>query len=517
MTDQNLPLLNRKLLFEKYLGADLANYPAALLDYPERVIQFGEGNFLRAFVDWMFHRMNQTGVFQGRVVVVQPIAQGRIKELNQQDCLYTLISRGNRAGKVTNQREIIPVISRGLSATAQWEEVLRCATDPKIEIIVSNTTEAGIAYHAGDQLTQTPPVSFPAKITAYLYRRFQHFQGDSAPGMIIIPCELIDRNGDNLKKLVLRYAAEWNLPESFSQWVNCANHFLNTLVDRIVTGYPAKEAAELETGFGYRDQNLNTCEIFHSWVIEGDSQLAAKLPFHKAGLDVKWVANQTPYRTRKVWILNGAHTATVALACLSNIAIVRDTVNDPALGQFMREVLSEEIIPALNMEKHELTSFAAAVLERFNNPFIDHKWSDIAFNSTSKFTARVMPPLLAYLKKQGKMPERLTLSLAALIALYRGTEIRDAKLVGHSNGNEYLIRDDLETLEFFRNIWREYEAGTRTIAQVTAAVLNRFWPESIAAAPDLTTAVTAWLADLLNLGVAACLEKCRLGERGMAG
>jgi tagaturonate reductase len=400
-----------------------------------------------------------------------------------------------------------------LSVTDQWEAVLQCAENPEIEFVVSNTTEAGIAYHAGDQLTSNPPVSFPAKITAYLYRRFQHFQGDANRGLTIIPCELIDRNGDNLQKIVLQYATEWDLPEDFKTWVNSANHFLNTLVDRIVTGYPFKEVATLEAGFGYHDQNLNTCEVFHSWIIEGDPQLAAKLPFHKAGLNVKWVVNQTPYRTRKVRILNGAHTASVALAYLANLDIVRDAVNDATVGPFIREIIFEEIIPAVNLDRKELTSFAAAVLERFNNPFIDHKWLDIALNSTSKFTARVMPALMTYVTREGKIPQRLTLSLAALIALYRGTEIRGNKLVGQRNGKEYFVQDDLEILQFFRDNWREYAAQQLTVPQLTAKVLNRFWPDSVAACPELTTAVAAWLSDIIDLGVTACINQCRLKER----
>jgi tagaturonate reductase len=509
MPNENLPQLNYKLLTEKYLGTALAKYSGAIFNYPERVIQFGEGNFLRAFGEWMIHRLNQAGVFKGRVVAVQPIEQGRVRELNQQDGLYTLVLRGNTAGKVIDQREIIPTISRGLSATGQWEEVLQCAENPEIEFVISNTTEAGIAYHPGDQLADNPPTSFPAKIAAYLYRRFRHFHGAPTKGLTFLPCELIDRNGDNLKKIVLQYATEWNLPKKFTQWVNSANHFLNTLVDRIVTGYPSKEAAALEETLGYRDQNLDTGEIFHSWIIEGDPRLSEKLPFHQVGLDVKWVADLTPYRTRKVRILNGAHTASVAIAFLSSIDIVRDAVNDVTVGKFMREVLFEEIIPTLDLGHDELNSFAAAVLERFNNPFIAHKWLDIALNSTSKFTARVMPSLLTYAQRQGKLPARLTLSLAALIVLYRGTEIRGVKLVGQRNGNEYFIQDDLEILQFFRDNWQGYEAHQLNAAQLAANVLNRFWPDTVAAAPTLVSAVAAWLADIIKFGVTACINKCR--------
>lgn len=503
-----LPMLNRKLLEEKYLGTPLANYPAELLNYPEKVIQFGEGNFLRAFVEWMFHKTNKAGLFKGRVVVVQPIEQGRVKNLNEQDGLYTLLIRGQQSGKIVDDREIIPVISRGLEANTQWEEVLKCAENPDIEYFVSNTTEAGIAYRAEDKLTDQPPVSFPGKLTVYLYRRYQHFQGDPSKGMVIIPCELIDRNGDNLKKIVLQLAKQWELPEAFSTWVANSNHFLNTLVDRIVTGYPFKEATALEEEFGYHDQNLNTGEVFHLWVIEGDAALSERLPFHKVGLNVKWVDDLAPYRTRKVRILNGAHTSTVAVACLSGIEFVREAISDEAVGKFLQDVLFEEIIPTLDSDVNELKTFANDVLERFNNPFIDHKWFDIALNSTSKFETRVMPSLRRYVEQSAKLPKKLTFSLAALIAFYRGTEVRNGKLVGMRNGKEYFVQDDLDTLEFFRDNWSQYEAGQQNLEQLVKNVLNRFWPDFTTETPQLVTDVAEYVQVIINSGITPGLQKC---------
>lgn len=508
MSTTELPMLSRKLLEEKYLGTPLANYSEELLNYPEKVIQFGEGNFLRAFVEWMFHRTNQAGLFKGRIVVVQPIEQGRVKNLNEQDGLYTLLLRGTQNGQVVDQREIIPTISRGLEAATQWDEVLKCAENPEIEYFVSNTTEAGITYHAGEKLTDSPQVSFPGKITAYLYRRFQHFNGDPTKGMVIIPCELIDRNGDNLKKIVLQLAQEWNLPETFSTWINDSNHFLNTLVDRIVTGYPFKEVAKIEQELGYHDQNLNSGEIFHLWVIEGDAKLSERLPFHKVGLNVKWVKDLTPYRTQKVRILNGAHTSAVAVACLSDIDFVREAVNDASVGKFLHELLFEEIIPSLDSDVNELKEFANAVLERFNNPFIDHKWFDIALNSTSKFETRVMPSFRSYVEKNGKLPEKLTFSLAALITFYKGTEIRDHKLVGHRNQKEYLVQDDLDILEFFQDNWKQYEAGTRTLNGIVENVLYRFWPDFVVEHPQLVADVTADVNIILTSGIFTGIKKC---------
>ncbi|MCL5289615.1 MAG: tagaturonate reductase, partial [Firmicutes bacterium] len=359
-------------------------YPAHL---PERVLQFGEGNFLRAFVDWMFHQLNKEGLFQGRVVVVQPQSrdQGPADKLNRQDGLYTLILHGYQDGRVAEKREIITAISRGINANVDWQAVLRCAGDPAIEFMISNTTEAGIAYDPGDKVTDAPPRSFPGKLTAYLYHRFCHFQGNRAKGMIILPCELIDRNGDNLKAIVLRLAANWGLPEEFRQWLKEANFFLNTLVDRVVPGYPREEAGRLAGELGYRDEFLVTGELFHLWVIEGPEYLKEKLPFHQAGLNVIWTDDMTPYRTRKVRILNGAHTGTAAVAFLSGIDTVREAVEHPRTGRFLRDLIFAEVIPATSLDQEMLTEFAGEVLQRFRNPYIVHRWLSILLNTTSKY------------------------------------------------------------------------------------------------------------------------------------
>ncbi len=502
------PALNRKFLEDKLLGTEIANYHREILDYPEKVIQFGEGNFLRAFVEWMFHNMNKQGLFKGRVVVVQPIPQGRVANLNEQDGLYTLILRGLQGGNLIDKKEVIPTISRGLEAYSQWEEVLKCAENPEIEYLISNTTEAGISYNPEDQLNDAPPASYPGKVTIYLYHRYQYFSGDSSKGMVIIPCELIDRNGDNLKRIVLRLANEWGLPQGFIDWINNANYFLNTLVDRIVTGYPFNEVENIEKELGYKDQNLNTGEIFHLWVIEGDKSLSQRLPFTEAGLNVKWVDDLTPYRTRKVRILNGAHTSSYALSFLSGIDLVRDAVKDGIVGEFMRETIFEEIIPTLDLDTEELKDFAGNVLERFENPFIAHKWQDIALNATSKFKARVLPSLQGYIKQEGVVPKKLAFSLAALIAFYRGTEIRNNKLVAHRENSEYLISDDLSALDFFQKLWREFDAGKSDPITLSRKVLANidFWGEDLNNLPGLAVTVGAYLQEILIEGMGKSVE-----------
>ncbi len=508
MANDKLPMLNKKLLKEKLLGTELADYSKDILDQPEKVIQFGEGNFLRAFVEWMFHQMNKENVFNGSVVVVQPISTGRVCNLNEQDGLYTLYLRGREQGKTVNKKEIITSISRGVNSYSQWDEVLKCAENPEIEFLISNTTEAGIAYHPEDKLEDTPPDSYPGKVTAYLYHRYQTFNGDSEKGMILIPCELIDRNGDNLKKIVIKLADDWGLPAGFVDWVKEHNVFLNTLVDRIVTGYPFNEVEELEKELGYHDQNLDTGEIFHLWIIEGDEGLKEKLPFHKVGLNVKWVEDMTPYRTRKVRILNGAHTSTVPVSFLANVDLVRDAVNDKLLNSFIRRTVFEEIIPTLNFDEDELKDFAEKIFDRFNNPFIDHKWLDISLNSTSKFKTRVLPSLKGYIEDTGEVPSNLSYSLAALIAFYKGTEIEDNNLVAYRGDKTYKIMDDLEALEFFKDVWTKQGKGEINLGVLVKEVLAHqdFWKEDLNQLPGLKDKVTGYLEEILDKGMQDSLQ-----------
>jgi tagaturonate reductase len=509
MSEDNLPMLNREYLESELMGTELADFSAEILDYPEKVVQIGEGNFLRAFVDWMFHTMNKKGIFKGRAVVVQPIAEGRVANLNQQDGLYTLYLRGIENGKEVNKKEIMTAISRGLNSYTEWEQFLKLAEDPAVEFVVSNTTEAGISYNETDQLTDTPPESYPGKLTAYLYRRYQSFNGDPGKGMVIIPVELIDRNGDNLKRIILQLAEDWNLEAEFSSWIKESNHFLNTLVDRIVTGYPFNEIDKLEKELAYHDQNLDTGEIFHLWVIEGDESLKEKLPFHKAGLNVKWVDDLTPYRTTKVRILNGAHTSTVPVSYLAGIDLVRDAVNDELVGEFIKQAVFEDIIPTLAADPAELDDFAHKIFERFKNPYIDHKWLDISLNSTSKFKTRVLPSLVQHIEQLSKVPVRLSFSLAALITFYQGTELEDGKLVAYRGEDKYLIRDDKPALEYFAQLWSKFKAAEITLAELGRDVLANqdFWDRDLNQLPGLTESVVSNLKMIKKAGMKASLEK----------
>ena len=509
MSENNLPMLNRKYLECELLGTKIADFPVEILDYPEKVVQIGEGNFLRAFVDWMFHTMNKQGIFKGRTVVVQPIKEGRISNLNKQDGLYTLYLRGIEAGKEVNEKEIMTAISRGKESYTQWEDFLKLAENPAIEFVVSNTTEAGISYNEEDKLTDKPPESYPGKLTAYLYRRYQIFNGAEDKGMVIIPVELIGRNGDNLKRIVLQLAKNWNLETGFAEWIKESNHFLNTLVDRIVTGYPSNEIEKLEAELGYHDQNLDTGEIFHLWVIEGDQSLKKKLPFHKAGLNVKWVDDLTPYRTNKVRILNGVHTSTVPVSYLAGIDRVRDAVNDKMVGEFIKQTVFEDIIPTLDADEDQLNDFASKIFERFKNPYIDHKWLDISLNSTSKFKTRVLPSLVQYIEEYDKVPEHLSFSLAALIHFYHGIELEEAKLAAERNGEKYLIRDNQNVLDYFADLWRRYESEEISLSELGADLLaNRdFWDRDLNQLPGLTDSLITNLNMIEKDGMKASIKK----------
>ena len=506
--NDNRPKLNKEYFKKELLGTELADFSAEIMEYPEKIVQFGEGNFLRAFVDWMFHQMNKEGVFKGRAVIVQPIPPGRVSNLNEQDNLYTLLLRGVQDGEVIDKREIMTGVSRGLEAYSQWDEVLKLAENPDIEFVFSNTTEAGIVYSAEDKLSDTPPDTYPGKLTAYLYHRYQYFNGDREKGMLIVPVELIDRNGDKLKEVILKLADNWNLSGDFKSWIEEGNVFVNTLVDRIVTGYPFKEVDKIEEELGYHDENLDTGEIFHLWIIEGDQSLKERLPFHKAGLNVKWVDDMTPYRSRKVRILNGAHTSTVPVSYLAGIDLVRDAVNDELLSKFIKKALFEDIIPTLDFDRDELESFAGKILERFKNPYIDHKWLDIYLNSTSKFKTRVLPSLVKHIEEYDKLPEKLVFSLATLITFYNGTEIRDNQLVAYRDNQEYLIKDDIDALEFFAAIWSKYQDEDINIEELAKEVLANqdFWKRDLNELPGLTEGVIVYLKQIEENGVRESLE-----------
>ena len=374
----------------------------------ETVIQFGEGNFLRGFFDYFLHKMNEKGLYDGKAVVVQPIPMGRVAELNEQDCKYNLYLRGIKDGEIVKEHTFVESISRCVDPYKNYEGYMALADNPDLRFVVSNTTEAGIEYVDSCKIEDKPALSFPGKLTQLLYRRYKN----GLNGFVILSCELIDNNGSELKKCVLKYAELWNLESDFVAWIENENHFVNTLVDRIVTGYPNDETREMHPD----DKFLDTAEIFHLWVIEGDFE--DEFPLKKAGFNVVWTDDAKPYKKIKVRILNGAHTSLVAGALLSGIETVGEAMNDEVTYAFLNKCVKEEILPTIG-ENDESISFANSVFDRFKNPYIQHKWRSIALNSVSKFAVRDLPTLLEYKEKNGKAPKGLTLALANLIYFYK--------------------------------------------------------------------------------------------------
>jgi tagaturonate reductase len=461
---------------------------------PEKVLQIGEGNFLRAFADWMIEKMNAIGEFNGSVVLCQPLAVGMAEKINEQNSVYTVLMRGVEDGSVVEKSDVITSVSRCINPYTEYKELIKVAISPNLKVIISNTTEAGIAYHEGDKLTDTPPVSYPAKLTVLLYERYKALGGNSVSGLLILPVELIERNGDNLKKYVLQYANEWNLTPEFVAWLEKYVCFANTLVDRIVTGFPKDEINDICERLGYEDNILVTCEPFHSWVIEAPEKWAEVIPFQKAGLHVIWTEDMTPYRTRKVRILNGAHTVSVLAAFLCGHNIVLEMMNDDCFYKLLKSVLWNEIIPNINLPKSELDSFAQAVLERFKNPFIKHRLLDISLNSISKFNARCLDSLLEYNATNDKLPPVLCFGFATLIEFYKG-KMENGKYIGSCDGKSYEIKDEASVLEFFADAWQKGKVVEKVLSN------TEFWGKDLSLVDGLFAEVDGYLHQIEENGI----------------
>ena len=480
-----------------YKTLEEMNYKGYLLkDAPERVLQFGEGNFLRAFVDYFIDMMNEKAGFNSKVVLCQPIAPGLADMINEQEGLYTLYLRGFQGGQKVNKKRIISCVSRCLNPYQNFDALMKCADNPDLRFIACNTTEAGITYDPACQFTDKPANSYPGKLTQFMYRRFEKFGKETGKGFIILSCELIDNNGKELEKCVLQYAKQWNLGEDFTTWVKAENIFCSTLVDRIVTGYPRNEAAAICEENGYLDNIIDTGEVFGFWVIEGPQSIKEEFPVEKAELPILITDNHKPYKQRKVRILNGAHTSFVLGAYLAGQDIVRDCMNDEVIRGFMNKTIYDEIIPTLDLPKEELENFAAAVTERFQNPFIDHALLSISLNSTSKWKARVMPSLKGYIERKGCLPACITASFAFYIAFFNGHTLTDEGLLGTRGGNEYLIKDDQPILRFY------YDHREDSAAELVHAVCTNvdFWGEDLTELAGFEEAVTEYLEKIRNDG-----------------
>ena len=474
-----------------------------LPEAPERVLQFGEGNFLRAFADYFIDIANEKVGFDAKVVVVQPIQAGLAHMLNAQEGLYTLYLRGLCDGKKIEERRIVSCISRAVDPYEDYDAFIACAGIPTLRYIISNTTEAGIVFDEDSNFDQKPPVSFPAKLTRLLYERYRIFGQDGGKGFIILPCELIDHNGEELKHCVMQYIGLWQLEDAFARWVEQENYFCSTLVDRIVTGFPKNEAQDLHQQNGYEDQLLNTAEVFGLWVIEGPECIAHELPFAKAGLPVKVVRDHTPYKQRKVRILNGAHTSMVPAAYLAGRNIVRECMEDSVIRGFMQKTIQQEIIPTLTLPREELEAFAHAVTERFQNPFIDHSLLSITLNCTAKWRARVLPSLKGYWEKFGRLPACIVFSFAAYLQFYRGNRLEQQGLIGCRGNEEYVISDDRPILELFL---AHRDADNQNLVNIIGA--NRqLWGEDLTLIPGFVEQAAACLDAIDRKGMYGAMEQ----------
>lgn len=455
---------------------------------PVKVVQFGEGNFLRAFVDYAFQKLNNKINFNAGIAIVQPIENGLVDMLNNQDGLYTLFMKGIEKGKEIQEKVVISNIVKGINPYQNFTDYLALAKEEELAFIFSNTTESGIAYVSTDKKEMQPPSSFPAKLTILLYERFKHFKGSSSKGLAIIPCELINYNADVLKEIILKYSNDWNLGLDFKTWILENNTFHNTLVDRIVPGYPRTEIDQYNKQLNYIDDLIVTAETFFLWVIEGGEDLKQKLPFYTTNLDVKIVDNLQPYRTRKVRILNGAHTAMVSFSLLYGNTTVKETVDDDFTGGFINKAIFDEINETIEMDKQALDDFAEEVLDRFRNPFIKHNLSSIALNSISKFKVRVLPSILEYISKFDKLPTNLTFSFACLIRFYKGFW-KEGILP---------IDDSKDITDFFQEVWKS-ENYTQVVRQTLENI--DFWDKDLSKIKELSEALVLALDEIEKNGV----------------
>ena len=462
--------------------------------YTEKVIQFGEGNFLRAFIEWIIWKTNQKTDFNASVVVVQPIDRGMVDMLNEQDGLYHLNLQGLLDGKPVDSIDLIDVISRGINPYRDFQEYLKLAEQPEMRFIISNTTEAGIAFDPACKFTDAPASSYPGKLVQLLYHRYEYFKGDMSKGFIIFPCELIFLNGKHLKECIYQYIELWKLGEDFKNWFEKACGVYCTLVDRIVPGYPRDNAAELCERAGYEDHLLDKAEIFHLWVIEAPKEIADEFPADKAGLNVLFVPSEAPYHERKVTLLNGPHTVLSPVGYLSGLNTVRDCCEDETIGAFVDKVMYEELLPTLNLPEEELRKFAGDVLERFKNPFVKHFVTSIMLNSFPKFKTRDLPGLKTYLERKGELPKGIVLGLAGICTYYKG---------GKRGEDEIVVNDDEAIKNLLLELW-----ASGDVAAVAKGVLGAefIWDEDLNSVPGLTELLTADLALIQKEGMRAAVK-----------
>lgn len=462
--------------------------------YPDRIIQFGEGNFLRAFVEWIIWKTDKATGFNAGVTIVQPIEKGMVDMLNSQDGLYHLNLQGIDKGEPVDSIDLIDVVNRGINPYRDFGEYLALAENPAYRFIISNTTEAGIAFDPACKFTDRPALSYPGKLVQLLFHRYEFFKGDPSKGFIIFPCELIFENGRHLKECIYQYIDLWQLGDGFKEWFEKSCGVYSTLVDRIVPGYPRDTIGQITERIGVEDKLVDKAEIFHLWVIEAPQSVAAEFPADKAGLNVLFVPSEAPYHERKVTLLNGPHTVLSPVGYLSGLDTVRECCEDPLIGKFVHKVMFEELMETLNLPRPELEKFASDVMDRFRNPFVKHFVTSIMLNSFPKFKTRDLPGLKTYLERKGCLPQGIVLGLAAIITYYKGGKRGDADIVP---------KDDAAIVSLLRELW-----ATGDVAEVAEGVLAAefIWGEDLRGIPGLKEAVTTKLALIQEKGMRTAVE-----------
>lgn len=469
---------------------------------PVKILQFGEGVFLRAFADYAVDIANEENNFNGNIAVILP-RSGKTDRFAKQNNIYTVCLRGQQDGQVYKENRVITSIDSVISARDEYDAFMALAHEDALEFVISNTTDAGIAYNEADQFSDCPPSTFPAKLTKFLYERYTYYQGDMQKGLIMVPTELNDDNGQLLKRCVLQYVALWNLDDGFAAWLEAACRFVDTLVDRIVAGYPASNIDAIQEELGYEDALLDQAEPFSLWVI-GDPSLADKFTIGSDKFHVEFTDNIQAFKEQKVRILNGAHTSMVLGAYLSGLDYVGQCMADPVVRRSLDQTVFGEIVPTVDLPREKAEAFAKAVYERFENPFVNHALLAISLNSISKWKGRILPTFKDSVAATGKLPKWLTYSLAALLAFYRSTEEGDGCLIGaRAAGNTYEIHDDAEKLAFIK------ENAAKSTAEYVRAVMSHsdFWGEDLTAIAGFADAVTAHIDRMAEVGVKAHIEE----------
>lgn len=489
-------ILSKQIL--KNITVDIEVPSDQIFELPEKVLQFGTGVLLRALPDYYIDKANKQGVFNGRVVIVKSTSNGDTKDFEQQDGLYTICEKGIENGIVVERQMINASVSRVINANTDWEQILSCAENKAMNIVISNTTEVGIQLVANEDVKHSPPSSFPGKLTAFLYRRFQTFNGSEESGMHIVPTELITDNGTKLRDIVIALAEQNQLGDAFIDWVKNKNTFCNTLVDRIVPGKPnSKDMEQLNAKNGYTDDLYCDTEVFSLWAIEGDEKTKEVLSFAQCDSNIVIQPDINLFRELKLRLLNATHTFNCGLAYLSGINLTRDAMLDEHYAPFVKQIMNIEIASSIPYEIEEKmkVDFSNKVFERFCNPYINHQWISITAQYTFKMKMRCLPLIKQYYKLFNSIPTHMTLGFAAYLLFMKGVSCKDGKYYGKYNGNEYLINDD--SAAFYFECWQN-----NSISDLVKKVINneQLWGDDFKNIIGFENAVVKYLEELMTTG-----------------